>query len=144
MSPMGLEVGSMLFSPLKITGHGAKVRRALSSKTQTQLALVGDDEDEDDEDEAPLTMRSMNRGKHDKFSTPDLNTGTGFSFEEAPDGGSGVGFFELEEELQSPAMSPRRSPNRNHFGYFDDWGAVPDEEDQDKDKDNDRDTEMTG
>ena len=107
--------------------------------------LVGDDEDEDDEDEAPLTMRSMNRGKHDKFSTPDLNTGTGFSFEEAPDGGSGVGFFELEEELQSPAMSPRRSPNRNHFGYFDDWGAVPDEEDQDKDQHNDMEmTDSTG
>jgi hypothetical protein len=111
-------------------------------ETANTIGLVGDDEDEDDEDEAPLTMRSINRSKHDKYSTLDLNTGTGFSFEEAPDGGSGVGFFELEEELQSPAMSPRRSPNRNRFGYFDDWGAEPDEEDHDKDKDIDRDTEM--
>ena len=102
-------------------------------------ALVGDNEEDYDDDEAPLTMRSINRNKHDKISGPDLDTEAGFSFEEAPDGGSGVGFFELEEELQSPAMSPRRSPNRNRFGYFDDWGALPDDDDQDKDKDKDTD-----
>jgi hypothetical protein len=90
----------------------------------------GEDEDNDADDDIPLIMRSINGSTHNNIPSPAPVAGVGFSFDEAPDGGSGVGFFELEEELHSPAMSPRRSPrsDRNRFGFFDDWGAVPDED----------------
>lgn len=107
------------------------------------MNLVGDGEDADDdydEEDVPLTMRSMNGNSHDTTMSSVLigSAGKGFSFDEAPDGGSGVGFFELEEELHSASISPHRSPrsDRNRFGFFDDWGVVPDE-DMDMDEDED-------
>lgn len=101
------------------------------------MNLVGDGEEyEEDEENAPLTMRNVNGHSHENLSSSAPvgstagGTGAGFSFQSAPDGGSGVGFFELEEEMHSPFVSPRRilRGDGTRGGFFDDWGVEMDED----------------
>lgn len=99
------------------------------------MSLAGDGEDDAPESDSGLQISTISPSTidttgNDLSTTP---TPSGLSFQEAEDGGSGVGFFELEEELEpSPGISPRlRSPRSDRARFFDDWGALPDDEDED-------------
>jgi hypothetical protein len=109
------------------------------------MSLAGDGESDDSGPDMYMST-STNLSSTGDTSENDLipipaPAPRGLQFEEAEDGGSGVGFFELEEEL-SPSISPRlRSPRNDRARFFEDWGALPDEDDEDAEM---KDQDQTG
>ena len=98
------------------------------------MSLAGDGE-EDEDQENGLYMDNGSSSKIVTNETPPLTSPGPLKFDEAEDGGSGVGFFELEEELNSPSpgLSPRvRSPRSDRSRFFEDWGAMPDDDEDDE------------
>ena len=99
------------------------------------MSLAGDGEDDGDE-EGEEDSGLYIAGGSSSATTAAENDSTaaagGLQFQETEDGGSGVGFFELEEEMNtpSPGLSPRvRSPRSDRNRFFEDWGALPDDDD---------------